>query len=35
MGKDGSDIEPTVLFVPVRRWSDGSPAPPPAEQHRM
>jgi hypothetical protein len=35
IGKDGSDIEPTVLFVPVRRWSDGSPAPPPAEQHRM
>jgi len=35
LGKDGSDIEPTVLFVPVRRWSDGSPAPPPAEQHRM
>jgi len=35
IGKDGSDIEPTVLFVPVRRWSDGSPAPPPAEQHLM
>src|SRR5512146_1653251 len=25
IGKDGSDIESTVLFVPVRRWSDGSP----------
>jgi hypothetical protein len=35
LGKDGSDIEPTVLFVPVSRWSDGSPAPPPAAQHRM
>ena len=35
IGKDGSDIEPTVLFGPVRRWSDGSPAPPPAEQHRL
>ena len=35
IGKDSSDIEPTVLFVPVRRWSDGSPAPPPAAQHRM
>ena len=35
IGKDGSDIEPTVLFVPVSRWSDGSPAPPPGEQHRM
>jgi hypothetical protein len=35
IGKDGSDIEPTVLFVPVRRWSDGSPAQPPAAQHRM
>jgi hypothetical protein len=35
IGKDGSDIEPTVLFVPVRRWSDGSAAPPTVEQHRM
>jgi hypothetical protein len=35
MGKDGSDIEPTVLLVPVRGWSDGSPAQPPAAQHRM
>lgn len=35
LGKDGSDIEPTVLFVPVRRWSDGSPAPTAVEQHRM
>lgn len=35
IGKDRSDIESTVLFVPVRHWSDGSPAQPPAAQHRM
>ncbi|HXR62750.1 MAG TPA: hypothetical protein VN720_04285 [Rudaea sp.] len=35
VGKDGSDIEPTVLFVPVGRWSDGSLAPPPALKHQM
>ncbi len=35
IGKDGSDIEPTVLLVPVPRWSDGSPAQPPATPHRM
>lgn len=34
-GKDRSDIEPTVLFVPVRLWSDGSPAPPADAQHPM
>jgi hypothetical protein len=28
LGADGTPYEPTVLFVPVRRWSDGSPAPP-------
>jgi len=34
LGADGSGIEPTVLFIPVRQWSDGSPAPPPSEhQH--
>jgi hypothetical protein len=33
LGADGTAFEPTVLFVPVRRWSDGSPAPPPATQH--
>jgi hypothetical protein len=32
-GKDASELESTVLFVPVRRWSDGSPAPPPTVQH--
>ena len=35
VGKDGSDIEPTVLFVPVGRWSDGSLAPPTALKHQM
>ncbi|HEX8793839.1 MAG TPA: hypothetical protein VF765_23010 [Polyangiaceae bacterium] len=33
VGQDGSDIESTVLFIPVRRWSDGSPAPPVAPAH--
>ena len=35
IGKDSSAIETTVLFVPVRSWSDGSPAPPPAQKHAM
>jgi hypothetical protein len=35
LGQDGRSIETTVLFVPVRAWSDGSPAPAPAEPHRM
>jgi hypothetical protein len=30
VGADGDPFEPTVLFIPVRRWSDGSPAPRPA-----
>jgi hypothetical protein len=33
LGKDGLPSEPTVLFIPVRRWSDGSPAPPPPTEH--
>jgi hypothetical protein len=37
LGVDGSPIEPTVLLIPVRRWSDGTPAPAPpvleAHQH--
>ena len=33
VGQEGSDIESTVLFIPVRRWSDGSPAPPVAPAH--
>jgi len=32
-GRDGSAYEPTVLFVPVRRWSDGSPGPAAADHH--
>ncbi len=36
LGTDGSPFEPTVLFIPVRSWSDGSPAPPPAKpNHKM
>ncbi len=34
LGTDGSPFEPTVLFIPVRRWSDGSPAPPPETGHQ-
>ena len=33
IGREGSELESTVLFVPVRRWSDGSPAPAPPEPH--
>jgi hypothetical protein len=29
----GSPYEPTMLYIPVRRWSDGSPAPTPAPLH--
>jgi hypothetical protein len=32
-GADLSAFEPTILFVPVRRWSDGSPGPAAAD-HR-
>jgi hypothetical protein len=34
LGADGGLIEPTVLFVPVRDWSDGSSAPSPATKHQ-
>jgi hypothetical protein len=34
LGSDSSPLAPTVLMIPVRRWSDGSPAPPPATQHQ-
>ncbi len=27
LGGEGSELESTVLFIPVRAWSDGSPAP--------
>jgi hypothetical protein len=33
LGKDGLPSEPTVLFIPVRRWSDGSPALPTEVEH--
>jgi hypothetical protein len=33
LGQEGS--ESAVLFIPVRSWSDGSPAPPPATEHTM
>lgn len=29
LGTDGGPSGPTVLFIPVRRWSDGSPGPAP------
>lgn len=36
LGRDGSPLEPTVLFVPVPRWSNGTPAPNPAPaKHKM
>src|SRR5580700_8013780 len=35
IGQDGSAMESTVLFVPVRSWSDGSPAPPSPKKHVM
>ncbi len=35
IGQDGSALESTVLFIPVRSWSDGSPAPPPPMKHLM
>ena len=35
IGQDGSAVESTVLFIPVRSWSDGSPAPPPPTKHLM
>lgn len=33
LGGGGSDIESAVLYVPVRKWSDGSPAPPVHVKH--
>jgi len=35
IGQEASAVETTVLFIPVRSWSDGSPAPPPREKHAM
>lgn len=34
LGADGGTLEPTVLFIPVQRWSDGSPAPSEEGEHR-
>jgi hypothetical protein len=34
LGAEGSPVEPTVLFIPVGHWSDGSPVPPPTTEHR-
>lgn len=33
MGAEGGPFEPTVLFIPVPRWSDGSPSPETEHQH--
>lgn len=35
IGQEGSAIESTALFIPVRSWSDGSPAPQPVAKHAM
>jgi len=35
IGQDGEPYETTILLVPVRRWSDGTPAPPPPPLHVM
>jgi hypothetical protein len=34
LGTDGSPIEPTVLYIPVHRWSDGSLAMSPGTEHQ-
>jgi hypothetical protein len=34
LGGEGSDIEPTILLIPVRRWSDGTPGPQPDAPHQ-
>jgi len=33
LGQEGSDLESTVLFIPVPRWSDGTLAPIPGQPH--
>ena len=30
---DGGQLESTILLIPVRAWSDGSPAPAPSAPH--
>ncbi len=34
LGTESGPYEPTVLFIPVRRWSDGSPGPTPTPPHK-
>ena len=34
IGGDGAPYEPTILLIPVRQWSDGSLAPPPASERQ-
>jgi hypothetical protein len=33
LGQEGSELESTVLFIPVPRWSDGTLAPSPGQPH--
>ena len=33
LAAEGRPFELTVVLIPVRRWSDGSPAPAPASEH--
>ena len=36
IGSESQAFEPTVLYIPVRRWSDGSPAPAASDlSHKM
>jgi hypothetical protein len=36
IGTESRAFEPTVLYIPVRRWSDGSPAPVASDlSHKM
>lgn len=36
IGSESRVFEPTVLYIPVRRWSDGSPAPAASDlSHKM
>jgi len=30
---DGGELQSSLLLIPVRAWSDGSPAPPPVAKH--
>ena len=30
---DGGELQSSLLLIPVRAWSDGSPAPPPLAKH--